>query len=160
MLEPRSSRVETLARLTDYSDRDLGPAMTTFENDLGGRACIMGYYPWSQMHHLAKSSQMKAVCEWLARDRQPVVLESFARVQLWIREPAPGQLACVLLNASLDPQPSVTLRVKGSFNHFNWFTVDRKGVQLKSAPVPQSQSHRIKTPELKAWSIYLLTAES
>jgi len=160
MLEPRSSRVETLARLTDYSDRDLGPAMTAFENDLGGRVCVMGYYPWSQMHHLAKSSQMKAVCEWLARDQQPVVLESFARVQLWIREPAPGQLACVLLNASLDPQPSVTLRVNGPFQKFNWFTIDGKSVRLKSAPVPQSQSRRIKTPELKAWSIHLLTAKS
>jgi hypothetical protein len=112
------------------------------------------------MHHLAKSSQMKAVCEWLARDQQPVVLESFARVQLWIREPAPGQLACVLLNASLDPQPSVTLRVNGPFKQFNWFTIDGKSVRLKSAPVPQSQSNRIKTPELKAWSIHLLTAKS
>jgi len=159
-LEARASKVETLARLTDYLDHDLGPTMTAFENDLGGRVCVMGYYPWSQMHHLAKSSQMKAVSEWLSRDRLPVVLESFARVHLWIRESAPGHLACVLLNASLDPQPCVTLRFKERFKKFNWISLDGKSVRLKSAAVMQSQSHRIKTPELKAWSIHLLTAKS
>ncbi len=110
-LEPTCAGVETLARMIDYSGTDLGCSMSAFTNELGGRVVTMGYFPWSMMHHLAKSSQMKAVCAWLSRDRLPILLESFARVHLWVREPAPDRLACVLLNASLDPLPDATFRL-------------------------------------------------
>lgn len=161
VLEPRSpGKVGTLARLSDYLDHDLGPTMTAFENDLGGRVCVMGYYPWSQMHHLAKATQMKAVSAWLSRDRLPVVLESFARVHLWIRESAPGRVACVLLNGSLDPQPSVTLRFKEPFRKFRWVGFDGRATRLTSLHPTETGNVRVNTPELKAWSVNLITANA
>lgn len=158
-LDPRSPKVATLARLTNYQDHDLGPTMTAFENELGGRVCVMGYYPWAQMHHLAKSSQMKAVSQWLSRDRLPVALESFARVHLWVRQPAPDSIACVLLNGSLDPQPSVTLRFRGPFKKFTWSDFDGKSSTLKPTRSPGTGGVEVKTPALKAWSISLITAK-
>ncbi len=157
-LDPRSPKVATLAQLTDYLDHDLGPTMTAFENELGGRVCVMGYYPWSQMHHLAKSTQMKAVSEWLSRDRLPVILESFARVHLWVREPAPDRIACVLLNGSLDPQPGVTLRFRGSFKRFTWSDFDGKSSPLRPIRSHGTGGVRVRTPFLKAWSVSLITA--
>jgi hypothetical protein len=157
-LEPTAANVATLARLTDYLDRDLGVAMTAFENDLGGRVVVMGYFPWSQMHHLAKSTQMKAVAQWLSRDRLPMIVESFARVHLWVRQPAPGQLACVLLNASLDPQPSLTLRLAEHFKHVTWHPFDGEPVRLKPAGARENRQTLLKTPALKPWNVYLLTA--
>ncbi|MBI2924483.1 MAG: hypothetical protein HYY24_02130 [Verrucomicrobia bacterium] len=157
-LEPTAANVATLARLTDYLHRDLGVAMTAFESDLGGRVVVMGYFPWSQMHHLAKSSQMKAVAQWLSRDRLPVIVESFARVHLWVRQPAPGQLACVLLNGSLDPQPHLTLRLAEPFKRITWHPFDGEPARLKLA-VAQGTGHPlVTTPALKPWNVYLLTA--
>src|SRR5439155_5207233 len=46
-LLPESVSTEILARMADYSGRDLGPSMTVYTNQLGGRVVVMGYYPWS-----------------------------------------------------------------------------------------------------------------
>jgi hypothetical protein len=156
-LDLRSPKAVTLARLADYLDHDLGPAMTAYENELGGRVCVMGYYPWSQMHHLAKSSQMKAVSEWLSRDRLPVVLESFARVHLWVRELGPEWIACVLLNGSLDVQPGVVLRFRRSFKKFVWSDLDGKSSPLRPMHSLGTGGVRVRTPALKAWSVNLIT---
>ena len=99
------SASETLARMSNYAGGDLGPCMTSYRNELGGRVVLMGYYPWAQIHSLPKSSQMKAVCGWLSDSRLPVVAESFAKTVIWSREGTAGRQAAVVLNASLDPVP-------------------------------------------------------
>lgn len=151
-------RVERLATLSDYGGRDLGASMTAFANELGGRVVVMGYYPWSQMHHWAKSSQMKAVCAWLSQDRLPVVLESFSRVHVWARRPAPGRLACVLLNASLDPAREPSLRLAGDFQKVRWHGMDGKSRALRPVPVPGGGACRVKAPTLAPWSVSLIVA--
>ena len=39
------------------------------------------------------------------------MVETFARVVVWVREDSDGHLALVLLNASLDPVETLTVRV-------------------------------------------------
>jgi hypothetical protein len=158
-LEPAAGdRVERLATLSDYGGRDGGASMTAFTNELGGRVVVMGYYPWSQMHHAAKSSQMKAVCRWLSQDRLPVVLESFSRVHLWARRPAPDHWACVLLNASLDPAREPGLRLAGDFRKVRWHGMDGKSRSLHPVPVPGGGACRIQAPTLAPWSVSLIVA--
>ena len=110
------------------------------------------------MHHLAKSSQMKAVCAWLSHDRLPILLESFARVHLWVREPAPERLACVLLNASLDPLPDATFRLANVYKTCQWTGMDGSANVIKPLAVAGSESQLLQTPTLEPWSISLLTA--
>ncbi len=113
-LEPIAPGVETLARLADYADQDWGPTMTAFENALGGRVVVMGYYPWTLLHNLAKSSQLKAVCRLLSRDTLPAIAESYAHTVVWARAGVDGRLAVVVLNASLDPATDFVLRVQST----------------------------------------------
>lgn len=158
-LEPVSgARVARLASLTDYAGRDLGSSMTAFTNDLGGRVVVMGYYPWSQMHHLAKSSQMKAVCAWLSDERLPVVLETFSRVHVWVRQPTPDRLTCVLLNASLDPAHRPTLRLAGNYRKVTWHGMDGRRRTLKVTTVPRGSGSRVEPPTLGPWSVGLAVA--
>jgi hypothetical protein len=131
--------------------------MTAFENELGGRVVVMGYFPWTQMHSLAKATQIKAVSQWLSRDRLPVLVESFAKVQVWARENGPGRIACVLLNASLDPLEKLTLRFRETFKDFEWLTIDGKLSRLQPAPATNTPKF-FTTPGLKPWGIYLLSA--
>lgn len=155
-LEPRSQTAEILARMADYGDRDLGPCMTACPNELGGRVVVMGYYPWSQIHSLAKSAQMKAVCDWLSRGRLPVVAESFAKVVIWSREGTCGRSAMVILNASLDPVDKLSLRVLTDRTVFTQVEADGRSRRI-SGETTQTPGHvRVEISGLAPWSMHLL----
>jgi hypothetical protein len=111
-LEPASEKTTALALLRDYGEKELGTGMTAFENELGGRVVVMGLHPWTQVHSLAKSSQMKAIVEWASNGRVPAMVESYSRISMWCRSTTSGKRAIVLLNTSLDPAEPVELRVK------------------------------------------------
>jgi len=158
-LDPQSPGVGVLAQLTDYSGRNLGPSMTASENELGGRVVVMGYFPWTQMHSLAKATLIKAVSQWLSRDRLPVLVESFAKVQIWVRETTPSRIACVLLNASLDLLEKLTLRFRETFKEFDWLTMDGELSRLQPPHVANTPGF-LETPGLRPWGIYLLRARA
>jgi len=112
-LKKLDPRAEVLARLVDYSGREVAPAsMAVFENRLGGRVCVAGYFPWTFVHSLSKSAQMKSVLRWLSRDTLPAYVESFHRINLWARVPGEGKVAIALTNSSLDPARELTLAVR------------------------------------------------
>jgi len=111
--------------------------MTAFENALGGRVVVMGYYPWTLLHNLAKSSQLKAVCRWLSRDTLPAIAESYARTGVWAQAGVDGRLAVVVLNASLDPATDFVLHVQST--------------------EPDGGAHvRVTIAQLELWSVHLL----
>ncbi len=154
-LLPIQAEVEVLARLVDYQGRDRGISMTACQNELGGRVVVMGYFPWSQFHGLAKSVQMKNICGWLSKDHLPVVLDSLARVHIWVRKVSRNRLVCILLNSSLDAAKDLTLRIKPDFQLCQWLTIDgRKG----SLPVNKEpgKGSTVMLPPLQAWSVGLL----
>ena len=156
-LLPGDGNVEILARMVDYGGRDLGPCMTAYTNELGGRVVIAGYFPWSQIHSLAKSSQMKAVCAWLSRDRLPVVAESFAKVVIWSREGARGTKGIVVLNASLDPIDKLSLQVLSDRVRFTHVSATRSPVDLSAEPLASPRGYaRVIMANLPPWSAHLL----
>ena len=72
VLKLADAKAQTLARLVDYGGQEkAATSMAVFENRLGGRIAVCGYYPWSFLHNLSKSTQMKSVMRWLSRDRLP-----------------------------------------------------------------------------------------
>ncbi|MCK6500357.1 MAG: hypothetical protein L6Q38_12860, partial [Nitrospira sp.] len=156
-LEPVSGDVGVLARMMDYQGADLGPSMTTFTNALGGRVVVMGYYPWSQMHHLAKSSQMKAVCAWLSHGRLPVWVESFARIHVWSRQTQEDETSAVILNASLDPATRPTLRWAHPCRRVEWFGMDDSRKVLR---VEGDGRDRVRLPDLDPWRAGLVVARA
>ncbi|HSB12973.1 MAG TPA: hypothetical protein VLE22_00860 [Bryobacteraceae bacterium] len=159
LLEPRSPNVTVMAKLIDYQDRELGNSMTAYESSLGGRVVVAGYFPWSQLHNFAKSSQMKAVCDWLSRGRMPVVVDSFARIHVWARKPGPGKLACVVLNGSQEPLQTIRLRLRGQYSKLEWVTFENRRIALKPGGGAAGEV-RASTPPLAAWNIGLLLASA
>jgi hypothetical protein len=160
-LRPRNGDVEILASMVNYGGKDLGPCMTACTNELGGRVILLGYFPWSQIHSLSKSSQMKAICSWLSRDRVPVVVESFAKVVVWSRAGVDGNEAVVVLNVSLDPLEELSLRVLSEGTHF---THSNPTADDRSISADRLASHRgyvhVTLRDLAPWSVHLLVRES
>lgn len=162
-LEPMADGVEVLARMIDYRERDLGVSMSLYSNRLGGRVAVMGYFPWSQMHHLAKSSQMKSVCAWLSGASLPVWVESFHRAHLWLHATGSGSWACGVLNASLDPAEGLTLRVPVGTRNAVWHD-PAKGVRAVRLRVSErggaaSGGASLRLPDRPAWSVGLVRFE-
>lgn len=125
----------------------MGTAMTAYENELGGRVVVMGYYPWSQVHSLAKSTQVKAVVDWVSRGKMPAMVESYAKVVAWRR----GN-GLVLLNASLDAAKEVTVRWAGARGRVRMLEMGGSWQELAV-----SGDGRVKVPGLGPWSIGLLS---
>ena len=102
VIEPATDKAEILAYMEDYSGKHCGPSMGVFQNSLGGRVAVSGYFPWKMIHNRAKSSQIKAVARWLSADTMPAIVRSFEKVNLWTRRAANGEYGALLLNSSFD----------------------------------------------------------
>ncbi len=79
LLEPLSQAARPLSRAVDYAGKDYGALAGAFENTLGGRVAILGYYPWSYQLWRGSSDRLKRLARWLSRDSLPA----------WCREPPP-----------------------------------------------------------------------
>ena len=156
-LLPQSDEVEIVGNMVDYGGKSLGPCMTACTNELGGRVIILGYFPWSQIHSLSKSSQIKAACSWLSRDRVPLVVESFAKVVVWSRTGVGGNKAFVVLNASLDPLEELSLRVLSGRTHFLHLdpTAKERAIFAEKLPSPSTYVN-VTLRDLAPWSVHLL----
>jgi hypothetical protein len=113
LLDPISPAARPLATATDFAPATVGLCSGVFENALGGRVAVQGYYPWRSLQSLAKAAQMKALLRWLSRDRLPAYVESFHRVALWCRRDLRGKPALMLVNASLDAAEGLCVALCG-----------------------------------------------
>jgi hypothetical protein len=112
-LKKTDSTAQVLSYLIDYSGEEVSSCTSgIFENEAGGRICVAGYYPWSFLENLSKSSQMKSVFRWLSKDSLPGYVASFHRINLWIREPQPGKPVAALTNSSFDPARDIILMIR------------------------------------------------
>ncbi|MBI2298108.1 MAG: hypothetical protein HYU66_04005 [Armatimonadetes bacterium] len=114
LIEPIDPGARVLAEVRDFGGVSSGACNGAFENRLGGRVAVMGYYPWRMLQSLAKSTQMKSVCRWLSCDTLPAYVESYHKVALWCRRAPSGGPALLALNASLDLVDELKLRVRDS----------------------------------------------
>ncbi len=113
ILTPVAASARSLARAVDYQGDLIGPCcLGVYENGLGGRICVAGYYPWTFLQNLAKSAQMKSVVRWLSRDGLLAYVASFHKINLWVRQTGVGRLVVSLTNSYLDPARDVTLMLR------------------------------------------------
>jgi hypothetical protein len=155
LLRPLDKQARPLAELIDFTRTVIGPVMGVFENRLGGRVAVMGYYPWTSLQSLAKTTQMKTLCRWLSRDRLPAYVASFNKVALWCRRDAAGHQVLAVINASLDSLRAVRLCVREE----QALQVMRLGGRMeKTKRVGCDGDYRIlELPALAPWETVLLS---
>lgn len=154
-LDATAQDVEVLAHLTDYAGTGFGPCMSVFQNALGGRVVVAGYYPWMLIHSLSKSSQLKAVCRWLSDDTVPIIAETYARIVLWARNDDRGNLVAILLNASMDFLPNITLRARAQASRVQHLTMSGEEHELFAQACGRDHVVLVLR-DLQPWSMHLL----
>lgn len=158
LLRPLSAQARTLAELIDFNGTVAGPVMGVFENRLGGRVAVLGYYPWTSLQNLSKSAQMKAISRWLSRDTLPAYVSSFHKMALWCRRDAAGRLVLPLLNASLDDVSDVRVHVLGQ-GQFQLVRLNGKKEKIKT--VGHDGAYQVlEVNNLRAWEMVVLFCES
>ena len=159
VLTPHDPKVETLARLVDYGAKELSPSsLAIYENKLGGRICVSGYYPWDHLHSLSKTAQMKAVMRWLSRDRLPAFVASYHKVNLWAREPQDGHTALALLNASMDAADGLELAINTTVDQVRVFDMQAKEQVVRAASADDPY-RRFVLPAVEPWSMRLVVLD-
>jgi len=149
--------VRILSQLFDYAGHKIGPCMTAFENKLGGRVVVSGYYPWRIMHNAAKVGQMKSVVKWLSHDTLTVVIETFAKVITWVRTNADGDKVVILLNGSLDPVSTLKIKVRSNASGFRLLTLgEKEEKEVQTEQTGEADYVRVILKDVDAWSMHVL----
>jgi len=154
-----NSKAQVLTSLIDYSGKEVSLCtMGVFENKSGGRICVSGYYPWTFMENLSKSSQMKSVFRWLSKDSLPGYIESFNRINLWIREPQNGRIVTALTNSSFDPAKNLVLMLRTDNKEIKVYDMDCKETTIRSS---ETDGHYRKfiIPYIDPWQMRLVVSE-
>ncbi len=154
-LRKTNEKALTLSSLIDYSGKDVSNCTSgTFENKLGGRICVAGYYPWTFMENRSKSSQMKSVFRWLSKETLPGYIASFHKINLWIREPQNGKITLAFTNSTFDTAKNVTLMLRTERKMIKLYDMACKETIIQSLGTA-GPYQKFVIPEVGAWEIRL-----
>ncbi len=109
---PQAPGCRVLAGLVDYHGQTLAPCtMGVFENALGGRVCVAGYYPFSWVSDYYKTLQLKAVFLWLSRNTLPAFVQSYCRIRT-VALQGEGKSCVTVFNTTNDTQQQPEIMLK------------------------------------------------
>jgi hypothetical protein len=158
-LKPRDAKPEPLSTIVDYTGTQVAPcAMGVFENRLGGRICVAGYFPWTSLHSLSKSTQIKAVMRWLSKDRLPAYVASFHKFNLWVRKPDRSKVAMALTNCCLDQARDVSLLIRTDAQRIRVFDMSGAESQVGSSG-SDGPYRKFVIPVIDPWQMRLVVAD-
>ncbi len=159
-LATTDDEAQVLSGLIDYTGNEVAPCtMGVFENKLGGRVCVAGYYPWTFMENLSKSSQVKTVFRWLSKDNLPAYIDSFHKINLWVRKPQDGTIALVFSNSSFDPAKDLILMLQTESKEIKVYDMECEETVIQSSGVDGSYQ-RFVIPEVGSWQLRLVINEN
>ncbi len=103
--------VRTVCELVDYLDNVKGPCMTLYENELGGRVCVIGYSPFRSPASVSKRAQMQRIAEYLLKGSIPVKISDCCKACNVIRV-CEDHILYGVTNLSLDILEDISLEIK------------------------------------------------
>ncbi len=110
-LTPTNENVRTLAELMDYQNEPVAKcSMGLFENSLGGRVCVAGYYPFKRISFYQKSVQLKRVFDYLSKGSFLGYVKSHEKVRLWTYKNE-GKDYMVLFNLTNDTHENLEIHI-------------------------------------------------
>jgi len=159
LLEKTDPKAQSMARLLDYSFKPVHDCcMGVFENKLGGRICVQGYYPWTYLQNLSRSWQLKSVMRWLSKDTLSGYISSYHKINLWIREQQNGKIALAFTNASFDPAEKVVLMLRTKQKIIKLYDMKCNQTVIQSDESDGSYQ-KFVIPHVDPWQMRLVVTE-
>jgi hypothetical protein len=112
----------SLACYIDYRDiKTADCCLGIYENELGGRVAVAGYYPFTWVSDIRKSIQLKRLMVWLSGDTLSAWSDSYARLRVIAHNGSGKQLVSVM-NPANEPLTDVKIAVRTDKDSFNLYT--------------------------------------
>ncbi len=155
---------QVLSSLVDYNYQPKAACtMGIYENTLGGKICVCGYFPWNLLQEQGKSTQLKRIFDWLSDNRLPAFVNSYHRANIWTRRLTDGRTVIVLLNASLDRAEDLEVVVNrectsAQLHKMSDYPQNVNGLAL--SPIrTQGDVTTFRLPVLNPWEVALMIVQ-
>ena len=156
VLEKTNDDAQTVSEIIDYADDVMAACGSgVFENELGGRVFVGGYFLWRFIQDLPKVTQLKALMRWLSRDSIPAYVSSFHRANLWARDIGADAPAVILINPNIEPAEGLRVAIRTPRDAVNVFDMQCRKTTLGST---QSDGHYrlFELPAVGPWEMRLV----
>lgn len=150
-LIPHSGAV-SLSKIRNYSDEVVSECgMGIFENELGGRVCVAGYYPFTYVQDTQKVRQIKRIFNWITRNGLEAYVNSYGRIYTRARKLEDKTVTVTLLNCSFDDYRDVELYINCDSNTCTVLNEKSKKMILKCEN--EDNGYKVfRIPIFNAWS--------
>ena len=155
-LIPAAPAAQPLSRLIDYGRKQVAACGSgVFENKLGGRVYVSGYFPWTYLQNYSKATQFKAVLRWLAKDTLLAYIASYHKINLWVREVDQGQLAAALINTTLDVGQNVEVMLRTANREISVYNMacEKKTIRAAGSDGPYK---KFVLPTVPCWHMLFI----
>jgi hypothetical protein len=110
ILKSLKPEVRIISYLDTYQGKCLGIAASLFENELGGRVCVLGYAPWRKALSLSRRIQMQRITDWLCNDSLEAKILTNIKGALFVRSNREDTKTVVtFINTSVDPSGEIRI---------------------------------------------------
>jgi len=142
-----------LARLIDYAGQEVANCCAGyFENRLGGRVIVAGYYPWTFLQSNVKTLQLRQWMRYLSKDTLPAYIATPHKIALWVKAPRPDHLTIALLNTCLDDAVNAELSLLTDKNEITVIDMDcRETLVCNSGG--EGNYRRFVLPPITGWDM-------
>ena len=159
-LFPSNESARVLGRYQKADGTSAEAASVLFETPQGARIAAFGFAGFGAEMSAARRRQLMLAADWVAQNRLPVLVETVSQAAVVPRVTMAGDLrSVVLLNASLDTQPPVTLRLRGcreGLETMEWLTPKERPVTI--AVRWEAKDVLVTLPAVGPWQLGWLKA--
>ena len=154
-LFPSNEAARVIGRYQRADGTAAEAASVLTETASGGRIAAFGFAGFGAEVSAARRRQLLLAADWVAMGRLPVFVETVSQLVAVPRVALAGDLKSVtLLNAAIDRQPPVTLRLRGckaGLETVEWLVPKEKPVAL--AVRWENKDALVVLPEMAPWQI-------
>jgi len=133
-LSPSNEAARVIGRYQRLDGSSAEAASVLTETASGGRIAAFGFAGFTAEISAARRRQLLLAADWVAQGRLPVFVETVSQAVVVPRVTMAGDLRSVtVLNASIDVQPPITLRLRGckeGLEAMEWVTPKEKPVTV------------------------------
>ena len=159
-LYPSNEAARVIGRYQQADGKTAEAASVLSESPQGGRVAALGFAGFGGEVSAARRRQLLLAADWVAQNRLPVLVETVSQAVVVPRVTMAGDLRSVtVLNATIDTQPPLTLRLRGcpdGLERMEWVTPKEKPVTV--AVRWEAKDALVTLPAVGPWQIGWLRA--
>lgn len=104
--------VRELTWMENYAGERLGIACSAYENELGGRVCVLGYGAFERVDSVSRQLELRRIAEYLSGGTLAVTRREPGRLAHFVRSDG-ARTSAAFVNLYLDDQPPTKVALRG-----------------------------------------------